>query len=992
MDEEGGSLAVQTAWDGGCDSNDEDMSLCDHLYVSATPVAIYYDHCYADKAQYETFKTINPTSIKLTYESNSYLPNSNTSKTWLPTLSEEELDAVALAAEHDHSYVNSTAIYEPLSIETCVIDVDTWVTQVRYVENGELVNIFSESLDTTVGTLNIKMEKDREPSEDRLVAITGNTETVNLKMENKETICTCNISESISDITHTVKTEPVHFEQLETSKVQIPAKQLVTDAVPIDPDTHLGGPVLVPVPPEHLIILELPISDDIGYMDVVPIPSHQINYVYSSKPPRIKIKNSKLFYVYRSKDEAPVELSTDTNKLPVLFKKISLTPETAEQYTGMSLYTPDKNGRLVFVSTIGEQNKIDTITAALDPSRNLDGFCNRCIKQTVFDSDTDFVKHMALVHASCATYKSLSCYTCPLCYHKATSPAELIEHFDKEHQSQPLKCVYCSGQWPTVQLLTDHIEQIHRIKHPFQMSHIIKMFFKWIKDLQSDTLNTSSEMSKKEVSSTKHALYDMDESNMHDNEGNIVLECDVGEKSQQDKTGPVSECVMNTNIQQDKTGTVFECGMNTSNQHDNTGTLSQSGMNTNIEQDKTGTVSECDMNTSNQHGNTGTLSQSGMNTNIEQNKTRTVSECGMNTSNQQNETATVSDKASEQEKMTLKTKSVSEMLEERHIWKSGDKHRCTLCGWLFCAYVLHAGKYTSPYGQPGHICQLKDKPYKCKYCDYTCFTQLRKDQHYIRDHVQNFANQIPCPRCSLLFKNVAMLKKHYETEHMHRKQCPVCHKVCRNENISKHMKIHKDKQPYRCSLCGKSYVTKPTLERHIELTHHSLDKAYVCEYCGKEHITWTMLREHLNNHKTRVCEICGKRVKRSLYYLHRSSHKGKGQLCNVCGKMIVNRKKFEAHIAIHAAGYAFKCDLCGLQFALEIELDYHKQHHDEYTCPICKKVFKSKTYMRYHKGVHTGRKPCSCSLCWRSFMSPKELHYHKKEYHGYQKTKTGGTQ
>ncbi len=586
---------------------DEDKCLGDHLYVRTTPVATHHDHCYTYTCQHEIPMTSNLTCMKLNID-RFYCYHPHMLNNWKPNLSEEELDARALVKEHDHSYVNSTATYEPVSVETCLIDVDTWVAQEgdcssqsdtllqsaltdmsnkvqedlqlsnmqglesiicdSDVENGKLRNLCSEMLE-------IKVEKDSEPSNisiDSADILVANTETVDLKMESWEALCTCNVSESISDLTQTVRTEPVQFEQLETSEIQMLADQLEKDVIPIDTWTHLGGgPVVVPVPPEQLIISRRPISDKVGYTDVLPIPARQIKYVYSCRPPD---SNSKYFYIYKSTFQAPFELSPGTNMSvtqkhtgsgPQMSKKRFLTPKTSEQNTGIytpdrktaikwkntfrgqplsknksvtetfeqntAIYTPAKkrerkrknvgrgqslaktkcakntrkgkskstkksprnkkkheqglpqknnatsnnpnarnykitlltykakngknvtniNARHMFVSKIGElhDNEIDTIIAALEPSRNVDGYCNSCIKQTVFDSNKDFVKHFQLLHAS-HSRQNPQWYVCPLCFHNTTSPAELIEHFDKEHQSQPLKCVYCSGQWPTV--------------------------------------------------------------------------------------------------------------------------------------------------------------------------------------------------------------------------------------------------------------------------------------------------------------------------------------------------------------------------------------------------------------------------------------------------------------------------------------------------------------------------------------------------------------
>ena len=55
--------------------------------------------------------------------------------------------------------------------------------------------------------------------------------------------------------------------------------------------------------------------------------------------------------------------------------------------------------------------------------------------------------------------------------------------------------------------------------------------------------------------------------------------------------------------------------------------------------------------------------------------------------------------------------------------------------------------------------------------------------------------------------------------------------------------------------------------------------------------------------------------------------------------------------------------------------------HDQFACPICRKVMKNLQNMKNHIMIHTGQRPFACVHCEKSFQRKNQLSKHLKNVH-----------
>ena len=153
------------------------------------------------------------------------------------------------------------------------------------------------------------------------------------------------------------------------------------------------------------------------------------------------------------------------------------------------------------------------------------------------------------------------------------------------------------------------------------------------------------------------------------------------------------------------------------------------------------------------------------------------------------------------------------------------------------------------------------------------------------------------------------------------------------------------------------------------------------------------LREENNNIQNK-CELCGKILsnKKNLKK-HLKLHANiRSYVCKICDKSYKRSDHLKRHMITHnpEANY-FECELCLKRFSLNYHLTSHLQNvHGKkkikvYKCPDCDMYFQKKSKLFLHqKNFHNlviDKIPCYYPYCNKSYISEQKLNDHIQKYH-----------
>ncbi|XP_069668751.1 uncharacterized protein [Periplaneta americana] len=291
------------------------------------------------------------------------------------------------------------------------------------------------------------------------------------------------------------------------------------------------------------------------------------------------------------------------------------------------------------------------------------------------------------------------------------------------------------------------------------------------------------------------------------------------------------------------------------------------------------------------------------------------------------------------------------------------------------------------------------KPFVCKLCGraFAAKSALRK---HIDIHTEDKGKMFQCAVCSKSFSRKEYLEEHIRTHTGNKPfECPVCHKTfVGRTGLNHHKKTHADddeKKDSMCEICGKSFT------RHALWTHvKSHEKTHCCHHCNKCFSTASALRVHITGThlgcRSYQCEICGKGfIQKNHLIRHMKVHDNskdmkntKPFLCGKCPRTFKTENKLESHTKIEhqePGERPYSCEICNKRFAGRSTVIYHRRAHTgerPHRCSTCGKSFMRPDALRQHLTSHTGERPHQCSVCSRKFTTRSTLNKHVLSHKG----------
>ena len=203
-------------------------------------------------------------------------------------------------------------------------------------------------------------------------------------------------------------------------------------------------------------------------------------------------------------------------------------------------------------------------------------------------------------------------------------------------------------------------------------------------------------------------------------------------------------------------------------------------------------------------------------------------------------------------------------------------------------------------------------------------------------------------------------KEQVEIDALEGIQDPLKQSINKNEEINYNdlqplNSVNKRVRNHNCETCGKCFISKKDLSRHIAAVHEGV-KSHKCETCGKCYNRNFDLQNHIKiiheNIKAFKCETCGRSFGhlKSLKVHIRSVHEeDRNHKCETCGKAFSDRSNLVKHMNALHEGVRHQCVTCNKFFSHKHNLEVIPAHlllYMEYVLYF--KIYSAATVALYH--------------------------------------------
>ena len=198
---------------------------------------------------------------------------------------------------------------------------------------------------------------------------------------------------------------------------------------------------------------------------------------------------------------------------------------------------------------------------------------------------------------------------------------------------------------------------------------------------------------------------------------------------------------------------------------------------------------------------------------------------------------------------------------KRHIVIHSDDREKIPCGQ--CHKTMSSEQSLKSHINNVHL-GLEIRNFPCPNCPLRCASKKSLDLHFSRIHEE--AGSFKCDMCERVFNTedymIAHKRKLHSGERVRRYACNSCEKrFYEKQKLSYHEEaMHIKSGKFRCSICLKNLGGRNHLNRHMK--SHLNIKDFVCFHCGRAFVQKIAMERHIdvvhNKVKLLSCHVCGK--------------------------------------------------------------------------------------------------------------------------------------
>ena len=183
---------------------------------------------------------------------------------------------------------------------------------------------------------------------------------------------------------------------------------------------------------------------------------------------------------------------------------------------------------------------------------------------------------------------------------------------------------------------------------------------------------------------------------------------------------------------------------------------------------------------------------------------------------------------------------LEEHTKEKHI--SADKYTCHICGTVFSkGQRAMFNRHTESHS-------MGEPTFNCQHCSKCFFFETDRIAHTKKFHTTKY-----CDSCEYKTPSLQVLKSHVRSHHTMERpfKCSTCGKgFVTHQHMRRHKEIHEPVKKYECSVCGKKFSGKRHLVTHNKI--HSKTYEAECHICDRKFVQKCNMKLHMKKHHPEV--------------------------------------------------------------------------------------------------------------------------------------------